>query len=128
MKAASGFLILLLCSVSDAQPRNPFIALSSPCEALLKRLDRLQLRGVFYQLGNNMALLGLPAQQWRRVRAGQELESGVRVLAIGGRRLTASLSGPCEESYYHWSLPGGINDKDSRNIRAGAIAAGGAGK
>lgn len=128
MKAASGLLVLLLCSVSYAQPRNPFIALSSPCEALLKRLDRWQLRGVFYQPGNSMALLGLPAQQWRRVRTWQELEPGVRVLAIAGQRVTASLSGPCEASYYHWSLPGGINDKDRRSIRADAIAAGGLGK
>lgn len=128
MKAASALLVLLLCSVSYAQPRNPFIALSSPCEALLKRLDRWQLRGVFYQPGNSMALLGLPVQQWRRVRAGQELEPGARILAIAGQWVTASLNGPCEASYYHWSLSGGINDTDRRSIRAGAHAAGGVGK
>ncbi|WP_227318516.1 HofP DNA utilization family protein [Cedecea davisae] len=128
MKTASGILILLLCSASYAQLRNPFIALSSPCESLLKRLDRQQLRGVFHQPESSMALFGLPAKQWRRVREGQVLEPGVRVLAIAGWRVTASLGGPCEASYYHWSLPGGINDKDRRSTRVGAIAAGGAGK
>lgn len=124
MKAASWMLLAALSSPLQSSPRNPFLLPVSPCEALLKRLDGWQLRGVFYPAGSaeSIALMQFSGKRWQRVKERLFLEPGVQVTTLLERQLRVSLNGACEGRYYHWKIEGGINDKAHRGRRTDADA------
>ncbi|AJZ91506.1 hypothetical protein VW41_22015 [Klebsiella michiganensis] len=130
MKAASWMLLAALSSSLQALPRNPFLLPVSPCEALLKRLDSWQLRGVFYPKGaaESIALMKFSGKRWQRVREGFFLEPDVQVTTLLERQMRVTLHGVCEGRYYHWKIQGGINGKAYRGKRTGTDASDGVGE
>ena len=124
MKAASWMLLVVLSSPLQSSPRNPFLLPVSPCEALLKRLDGWQLRGVFYPTGSadSIALMKFSGKRWQRVKEGFFLEPGVQAIALHERQLRVSLNGACEGRHYHWEIEGRVNDKAHRGRHTDADA------
>lgn len=130
MKVVSWMLLAVLSAPLHALPRNPFLLSASPCEALLKRLDSWQLRGVFYATGSaeSIALMQFSGKRWQRVKEGLFLEPDVQVTTLLERQLRVSLNGACEGRYYHWKIQGGINDKAYRGKRTDTDVPDGAGE
>ncbi|ATF90727.1 Protein of uncharacterised function (DUF2531) [Cedecea neteri] len=130
MKVASWMLLAALSSSLQALPRNPFLLPVSPCEALLKRLDRWQLHGVFSPTGSaeSIALMKFSGKRWQRVKEGFFLEPDVQVTMLLERQMRGTLTGVCEGRYYHWEIQGGINDKTYRGKRTDTDAPDGMGE
>ncbi|WP_414713455.1 HofP DNA utilization family protein [Siccibacter turicensis] len=116
---------LLICIPLWACGRDPFAMPGQGCQ--MPETAWL-LKGVMIAGEHSVALLQHPDGIWQRVRAGDDLPGGVRVSAVNGYEVQASLQGACTQETLRWTYQGRKNEGNHAVVITTTPAHSGAGR
>ncbi|AMR39170.1 hypothetical protein LG71_25735 [Pluralibacter gergoviae] len=105
MKADRGLALLIVVLLPAlAGMRDPFLPPEERCR--LAELARWRYGGAAGAAGQLIGFMQAPDGRWHRLKTGEPLGSGRRVLAIAPDQLEIALDAQCEPSRWRWLKEG----------------------
>lgn len=109
--AAAGLLVLVLAGMRD--PFQP-----PPDRCMASQLSLWRYQGMVAMADAATGIVRDPAGKWRRVRVGETLPGGWRVVDFNKEEMRIATGEGCEPERWHWKREGSQNEK---SIRGSAV-------